>query len=187
MREVEVIRVVIVYESLFGNTRLVAEAIAEGVREAAEEARVSCVRATEANHDVALGADLLVVGGPTHVCGMSSGVSRKLGLKAEPEAAGKEAGHPVQPDTAGPGVRDWFIALPKAAGGSLGAGFDTRADSRVSGGAAHGIARRLRRHGYGLVAEPEGFIIEGTGGPLRDGELDRARAWGSRLLFQPVR
>jgi hypothetical protein len=180
-------RVVIVFESLFGNTRQVAEAIAEGIRGAAPEAAVSCVRATEANRDVALGADLLVVGGPTHLCGMSSGVSRKMGLKAEQVAAAREAGHPVEPDAAGPGVRDWFIALPKAADGSLGAAFDTHVDLLVPGGAAEGIARRLRRHGYELVAEPEGFVIEKTGGPLRDGEWDRAKGWGSRLLRQQVR
>jgi hypothetical protein len=180
-------RVVVVYESLFGNTRQVAEAIAEGIQGAVPEARIHCVRATEANHDVALGADLLIVGAPTHACGLSSGVSRKMTLRAWQRAAAREAGHPVRPDTAGPGVRDWFIALPKAPGGSLGAAFDTRMDSRVPGGAAHGITRRLRRHGYDLVAEPEGFLIDGTGGPLRAGELDRARDWGARLLCHRVR
>jgi multimeric flavodoxin WrbA len=180
-------RVVIVYESLFGNTRRIAEAIAQGMREAAPDAQVSCVRATEANRDVALGADLLVVGGPTHLCGLSSGVSRRMELKAEQVAAAREAGHPVEPDAAGPGLRDWFIALPKAAGGSLGAAFDTHTDPWETATAADSIARLLRRHGYELVAEPQGFVIEKTEGPLRGGEQDRARAWGATLLRQPVR
>ena len=180
-------RVVIVYESLFGNTRQVAEAIAEGIRDAAPDARISCVRATEANREVALDADLLAVGGPTHVCGLSSGFSRKNGLKAEGVAAAREAGHPLEPGDAGPGVRDWFMALPKAAAGRLGAAFDTRTDSVVvADGAADGIARQLRRHGYELVTEPESFIIDHTHGPLHDGERDRARAWGARLIRQPV-
>jgi hypothetical protein len=179
-------RVVIVYESLFGNTRQIAEAIAEGARAAVPDAQVSCVRATEANRDVALGADLLAVGGPTHLCGLSSGVSRRIGLRAEQVAAAREAGHPVELGAAGPGVRDWFMALPKAPTGSLGAAFDTRTDSLVADCAAHGIAHRLRRHGYELVAEPEGFVVDHAHGPLRDGERDRARAWGARLLRQPV-
>jgi flavodoxin len=179
-------RVVIVYESLFGNTRQIAEAIAEGIRGASPEAQVSCVRATEANREVALDADLLAVGGPTHGCGLSSGFSRKIGLKADQVAAAKEAGHPLDPGEAGPGVRDWFMVLPKAAPGRLGAAFDTRTDSVVIDGAADGIARQLRRHGYELVAEPESFIIDHTHGPLHDGERDRARAWGSRLIRQPV-
>jgi len=180
-------RVVIVYESLFGNTRRIAEAIAEGMREAVPKAQVSCVRATEANRDVALDADLLVVGGPTHPCGLSSGVSRRMELKAEQVAAAREAGHPVEPGAPGPGVRDWFIALPKAADGSLGVAFDTHADSCETPTAAHSIARLLRGHGYELVAEPEGFVIDKTEGPLRGGERDRAKAWGASLLRQPVR
>lgn len=179
-------RVVIVYESLFGNTRQVAEAIAEGVRAAAPVAEVSCVRATEANRDVALDADLLVVGGPTHLCGLSSGFSRRIGLQASLGAAAREAGHPVGPEAAWPGIRDWFMALPKAAPRSLGAAFDTRTDSLVADCAADGIARSLRRHGYELVAEPEGFVIDHAQGPLRGGERDRARDWGTRLLRQPA-
>ena len=175
-------RVVIVYESLFGNTRQVAEAIAEGVLAVAPEARVTCVRATEGNRDVAQGADLLAVGGPTHVCGLSSGFSRKLGLKAAQVAAAREAGHPLEPGAAGPGIRDWFMALPKATAGSLGAAFDTRTESLTADPAADGIAGRLRRHGYELVAEPEGFIVEAAQGPLRRGDRDRARAWGERLI-----
>jgi hypothetical protein len=179
-------RVVIVYESLFGNTRRVAEAIAAGAREAVPEADVGCIRATETNRDEALGADLLIVGGPTHQCGLSSGVSRRLGLKADHIAAAREAGHRVEPDAAGPGIRDWFMALPLAAAGSLGAAFDTRTDATVKDGSADGIALRLRRHGYELVTEPEGFVIDNTQGPLHSGELARARAWGGRLLRQRV-
>jgi Flavodoxin len=179
-------RVVIVYESLFGNTRQVAEAIAEGIRDAEPHAQVSCVRATEANREVALDADLLAVGGPTHTCGLSSGFSRKTGLKADQVAAAREAGHPLEPGDAGPGVRDWFMALPKAAAGRLGAAFDTHPDSVVVNRAADDIACRLRHHGYELVTEPESFIIDYTHGPLHDGERDRARAWGARLVRQPV-
>jgi hypothetical protein len=40
----------------------------------------------------------------------------------------------------------------------------------------------LRHHGYRIVAEPEGFIIEDTTVPLREGELVRAAEWGASLL-----
>ena len=33
----------------------------------------------------------------------------------------------------------------------------------------------------GRAADPEGFVVSGKFGPLRDGELARARAWGTRL------
>lgn len=49
------------------------------------------------------------------------------------------------------------------------------------GGAARGIEHRLRRHGYQVVADPEGFIIEGDAGQLHDGERERATAWAAEL------
>ena len=39
----------------------------------------------------------------------------------------------------------------------------------------------LRRHGFRPVARPETFWVTGTFGPLRDGEVDRARRWGEQL------
>ena len=46
------------------------------------------------------------------------------------------------------------------------------------------IAKRLRHRGYRLAAPPEGFIVTGTEGPLREGELARTREWGARLARQ---
>ena len=64
VQEVRLVRVVIVYESLFGNTHEVAEAIQDGIRSAMPHAQVSCLLAAEATRDAALGADLLVGGVP---------------------------------------------------------------------------------------------------------------------------
>jgi hypothetical protein len=52
-----------------------------------------------------------------------------------------------------------------------------------------GIASRLRHHGYKVVTEPEGFLIQDNGeGPLKTGEQVRARAWGAGLVrMAPVR
>jgi hypothetical protein len=172
-------RFVIVYESLFGNTHEIADAIGAGLREAHPDAWVDCLQVAEADPDVVQQADLLVVGGPTHMRGMTSGVSRKMGLQA---ADHEGAGHEPEPGAEGPGVRDWFDALPKPARSPKAAAFDTRAAARFAGGAANGIARRLRHHGYELVADPHGFVIEDTEGPLREGERDRAKAWGATLL-----
>jgi hypothetical protein len=105
-----------------------------------------------------------------------------MGLTAE-EKKDEAEQHEIEPGAEGPGVRDWFGDLPKAMKGTKAAAFDTRGDARMAGGAAHGIARRLRHHGYDLVAEPEGFIIEGTEGPQRAGEPDRARTWEAPTWF----
>ena len=64
---------------------------------------------------------------------------------------------------------------------AIGATFDTRLDSRFSGGAAPRIARAARRAGGSVFGEPTGFVVTGMTGPLRDGETDRARSWGGGL------
>lgn len=179
--------VAIVYESLFGNTRTIAEAIADGVKEANPAARVALLPVGDAKADQVREADLLIVGGPTHMRGMTSGVTRRKGLEAEENTTkGKGREFRPEPGAEGPGVRDWFQALPKAPSGTLAAAFDTRAGFKPAGGAAKGIARRLRSHGYKLAVPPEGFIITDIEGPLREGEPDRARAWGADLMRQPV-
>ena len=63
------------------------------------------------------------------------------------------------------------------------AAFDTRIDKPkiVTGSAAKGIARRLRRHGYQQVIDPESFLVAGTDGPLLIGEPERARQWGEQV------
>ncbi|WP_354638300.1 flavodoxin family protein [Kitasatospora camelliae] len=163
---------VIVYESMYGNTREVAEAIAEGVHDAAPNAEVRCVPVADAGADVTRGADLLVVGGPTHMHGMSSGLSRTMARKSGE----------TEEEATGPGLRSWFHGLPDTEPGTHAAAFDTRADFRMSGGAANGIAHRLAHHHYDVTVEPEGFIIEDAEGPLRAGELARARTWGAGLV-----
>ena len=173
-------RTVIVYESLFGNTHKIAEAIAEGIRTQQPDAEVACVPVADGSPALTGGADLLIVGGPTHMRGMSSGMTRKKGVEGEQK---KAPDLHVEPGFDGPGLRDWFHGLDQAAGSASAAAFDTRAGIRMAGGAAPGIARRLRRHGYRVLAT-EGYIIDDTQGPLRAGELDRARDWGASLSRQ---
>jgi hypothetical protein len=178
-------RVVVVYESLFGNTREVAEAIAAGVAEAGSTAEVVVARVGETDPNEVEAADLLVVGGPTHMRGMTSALSRKLGASADENKDPSEGGHDERESSAeGPGVRNWLHGLPKATRSRRAAAFDTRVDSHLAGGAGDAIARRLRRHGYELIGEPEGFIVEDVDGPLRAGELARARAWAVGLVTQ---
>ncbi|MDT4956416.1 MAG: hypothetical protein QOD31_215, partial [Pseudonocardiales bacterium] len=61
-------RVVVVYESSYGNTHLIADAIGDGIPAGHQ---VDVVPVSGASQELVDGADLLVVGGPTHVHGMS--------------------------------------------------------------------------------------------------------------------
>jgi hypothetical protein len=175
--------VAVVYESMFGMTHDVALAVAEGVAATLPSARVVCLPVGEATPDGLGTPDLLFVGGPTHMRGMSSGMSRKMAVSIEEKAArgeGEPQGHGLEPDVEGPGLRSWFHDLPEVGEDPVAAAFDTRGDGgRIVGSAARGIQHRLQRHGYRMVVEPEGFIVEGDAGQLRAGERDRAVAWAA--------
>jgi Flavodoxin len=178
----------IVYESMFGNTHEVAKAISDGVREAQPDADVECVAVGDAPPELIRSTDLLIVGGPTHIRGMTSRFSRKMGVSGEEKAEAKgEPAHELEEDAEGPGIREWFDGLPKIENGGRAAAFDTRLGSPMAGGAARGVARRLRKHGYHLVSDPEGFVVEDAYGPLRAGELERAKQWGAQLARATTR
>lgn len=170
-------RAVVVYESMFGNTHAVAEAVAEGIRSAVVPADVSVVPVATAAPEMVEEADLVVVGGPTHVHGMSRPSTRATAPEYVRKAHGDLA---LDGAATGPGVRDWFDTMGHAE--SHAAAFDTRmrGPAALTGRASAGIRRSLRRHGFDVVARPESFFVDRTN-HLRPGELERARTWGSTL------
>ena len=165
-------RAVVVYESMFGNTHVVADHIARGMGAGVDVAVVPVEGATAA---LVSAADLVVVGGPTHVHGLSTNRSRA----GAQEIAAADEDLELDPDAEGPGLRDWFGGL---SGGAMAAAFDTRVDAPAAftGRASKGIARRLRHHGFTLVADPESFVVD-KANHLVGGEADRAETWGAAL------
>src|SRR5437762_10776207 len=98
-------RAVVVYESMYGNTRAVADAIGDGLRGTCDVRVVPVGRAGPEEID---GAALLVVGGPTHIHGMTRHRSRAMAA----EAAGKPGSTVVlEPGADGQGVREWLAYL----------------------------------------------------------------------------
>jgi flavodoxin len=65
--------------------------------------------------------------------------------------------------------------------GFKGAAFDTRVTLFIHGDAAGKMAVELARAGAVVVTEPMGFKVNGKEGPLLDGEIERAAAWGRSL------
>jgi hypothetical protein len=164
-------RAVVVYESMFGNTEAVARAVAEGLGVGMQTQVVPVAQASADTADV----DLLVLAGPTHALGMSRPSTRRSAV----DQGGQPVGGPQR------GIREWLETLPRATSRRGAAAVDTRIRKRgVPGSAARGAARRLRRLGYD-VAEPTSFWVDGTSGPLREGELRRARSWGAELAMHP--
>ena len=165
-------RTLVVYESMYGNTHQVAEAIGRGL---AGSGDVTVVPVHEATPALVAAADLLVVGGPTHAHGMTREASRQSAV----EAAGKpDRALELDPAAPGEGLREWFEHVTGA--GRPAAAFDTRVHmpAALSGRAAKGIGKSLRHHGFAEVIDPESFLVtkETT---LEAGELNRAEEWGA--------
>jgi flavodoxin len=150
-------KTLVVYDSLYGNTEKIAKAIADTVGGEAKSAGKFDLSELE-------GLDLLIVGSPTH------------------------GGRPS------PGMTEFLNKIPSnSLKGVKVAAFDTRfAKSEHGVGlrllmtvinfAAPRIAKALETKGGTLAAEPEGFIVEGKKGPLKEGELPRATTWAKGIL-----
>jgi hypothetical protein len=167
-------RALIVYESMYGNTHRIADAIADGMRPGVD-VRVAPVG--DVDGEALADVDILVVGGPTHVHGLSRPSTRHAAAVGASEP-GQDLD--LEPDSEGVGLREWFDTIGSLP--AVGAAFDTRIDAAplFTGRASKGIARRLRRHGCTLLVEPESFLVSKEN-ELRDDEAVRARGFGAEL------
>lgn len=162
-------RALVVYESMFGNTRLIAEAIAEGLTGQME---VETVEVGLAPDLISPEIDLVVIGGPTHAFGLSRPSTR---LSAAEQTEGPLVSARI-------GIREWLEGLIRPGRPVDCASFDTRIDKpRVPGSAAASAGRRLRRLGFHPIVGPESFFVDGTTGPLLAGEYERAHGWGEQV------
>jgi len=165
-------RTVIVYESMYGNTRSVAEAIGQGLHE------IDTVVVTVAGADAVVigGADLIVVGGPTHAFGLSRPQTRAQAVDNAHHAGSTLT---VEPGAGGDGIREWLESADLD--GALTASFDTRVRAAgLIGHASTKISRILRSRGCRMICDPQSFFVTKQN-ILLDGELDRAREWGELL------
>jgi flavodoxin len=161
-------RAVVVYESMFGNTEQIARAVAAGIGETVDVQLTEVADATDPGPDVAL----IVAGGPTHAFSMSRENTRADAISKGAPKGERESG-----------LREWMAALPSGQHAEKMATFDTKIKSmrHLPGSAAKSAAKVARRHGYESVARAESFYVDDVDGPLLDGEIDRARAWGRQL------
>jgi hypothetical protein len=159
-------RALVVVESMWGNSRAVAEAVASGLGTG-----TVLVDVDRAPAQIPPDVELVVVGGPTHAFSMSRSSTRRDAVER-----GASAGHESR------GIREWLAQLPSSDRIDV-ATFDTRVAQvkHLPGSAAKAAAREVRRHHLGRLAATASFYVSDMQGPLLDGELARAAAWGSEL------
>jgi hypothetical protein len=165
----------VVYESMFGNTEQIANAVAAGLGESVDVQVTEVADApTDPDPDVAL----IVAGGLTHAFSMSRENTRADAISKGAREGEREFG-----------LRDWMAALPSGEHTEKMATFDTKIKSmrHVPGSAAKSAAKAAHRHGYESVARAESFYVDDVDGPLLDGEIDRARAWGRQLAASMIK
>ena len=164
-------RAVVVYESMFGNTRTIAEAIADGL---SGYLPVEIIEVGSAPEAFAADVGLLVAGGPTHAFGLSRPDTRRTALRQ----VGRNVGStPI-------GLREWLARLRCTLTGAAAATFDTRVDRpRLPGSAARAAGRRLHQRGFRIVTRAHSFYVTGTEGPLLGGEALRAHQWAERVAL----
>jgi hypothetical protein len=155
---------------MFGNTAAVGRAVADGLRLEGVEVEVADVRETPVR--VSEGLSLLVLGAPTHAFSLSRPRTRMDAVRQ---------GAPAM--VASLGLREWLGRVRAGEVRPRVAVFDTRVTKvrwlpRAAAPTAFRMARRRR---FPTLGAPVAFLVEAVAGPLVDGELDRALAWGRTL------
>jgi flavodoxin I len=143
-------KAIVIYDSLYGNTAQIANAIGEGVGMGAK-----VVRLGEADLAELAYYDLIIIGSPTQ--GGRYAPTMKAFLDKIPAGA----------------LKNKSVAA-----------FDTRLKTafvKIFGYAAGRIADALKKRGANLVVPAQPFIVKSTKGPLIEGELEKAKAWGKTV------
>jgi flavodoxin len=151
--EVAPMKVLVVYDSVYGNTEKIGRAVGEAMTPAGE---VRVLRAGEANPSELASVDLLIIGSPVHGGRPTPAVQDFLHKMTQQSLKGiKVAAFDTR-------ARSRF--------------------AKIFGNAAGRMASQLTKKGGDLVVPAEGFFVTGTKGPLKEGELERAANWAKGIL-----
>jgi flavodoxin len=146
-------KTLVVYDSLYGNTKAIAQTIGEAIPGEVEVVHVEQVNAGDLET-----VDLLVIGTPTHGALPTETVQSLL------ERIGPPARESARAATFDTRLTWWFL-------------------ERWGGFAAPKMADVLKEKGWTLAGAPGGFYVRGLRkGPLKRGEVDRAAAWAKGLV-----
>lgn len=152
-------KTLIVYFSKFGNTRRVAQAIAEAMKQAGDARVIGIEQLTASDFE---GVDLVVMGSPTHGFTVPEAVRSALGTLPAGILAGKSV---AAFDTT---VRPWPLRLLRA---------------------SPKLLRQLSQLGGKPLARPQTFFVQthstqgaGEHDLLLEGQIEQAQEWAGQIL-----
>ena len=151
-------KAIVVCDSRFGNTEKIARALARGLKK--QSVGADCVRVDEVDLDKLGEYDLLAIGGPTHMIGMSEPMKNFMKRLETVDIKGK-----------------------------IGFAFDTRNESRMNkrswfmleNSAAKRIEGKMKGMKVRIVKPRESALVNGREGPLEEGMEERFERIGAEL------
>ena len=155
-------KILVIYDSFFGNTEKVAQAISQALTpgNTVVTKRVSQVEAADLQ-----GLDWLFLGSPTRAFRPSEDTQAFLKRLGAGDLAGVSAAvfdTRIDPEDIKPGFLRFIV--------------------KKGGYAIKAMAQSLTKKGARLVDAGEGFFVLGSEGPLREGELDRTADWAKGVM-----
>ncbi len=155
-------KILVIYDSQYGNTETVARVIGETLGSVEE---VEVLHANQVQVEQLKGVELLVVGAPTQKFNPTSPITNLLKNIPKNSLQGVKVA-----------AFDTRFSMDDVSSKIL-PGF-----VKIFGYAAEKIADRLKKKGGIEAAPPAGFIVKDLEGPLKAGELERAAAWAKGIL-----
>ena len=178
------LKILIVYESMFGATRSVAESVERGARSVVGNGVAVTLRGvSDVLPEEVTDVDVLVLGAPTHAHSLSRPESRAEAVKWAHNAAQHLT---LEPDAHEDGVREFLAALHPTDASFV--AFDTRVDAPelFTGSAAKAIRKRLLKKGLDALLPAQSFLVTKEG-RLVEGEELRAEDLGRSLVGEARR
>jgi flavodoxin I len=154
-------KALVIYDSVFGNTEKVAQSIGMAL---GSQGQIATLPVSQVTIDKLRGLEVLMVGSPTRSFRPTPAISKFLKSLPSNQLAGISV--------AAFDTRIWLETIDSAA-------FRFLVDK--GGYAANTMAKALTKKGGNLCVLPEGFLVTGEQGPLKDGELERAAAWAGQM------
>lgn len=155
-------RGVVAYDSVFGNTRQVAEAMKDEIEKSGHQVSLLNVRESR---EVPQDGDFLFVGSPTRI-GKMTGRSKRLVKKLDRNTWGSK---PVA-------VFDTHMPYPEDPKER------EKSSKWIEPGAAGKLAELASKRGLKVQGQPLRCVVKDMKGPLAEGQLDKARDYARQFV-----